>query len=68
MPRRPVVPESLMRRLTQIVAPLVAIGLLTASGLVPQAHGAPGSEALQEHLDDKKPYNVVQNRFFLKTH
>ena len=56
-----------MRRLNQTLARLAAVALFTAPAVLSTAHAeAPGPQALSEHLGDKEPYNVVQNRFFLK--
>jgi outer membrane beta-barrel protein len=56
-----------MRRLNQILARITAVVLLTAAAVLPAAHAeSPGAQALGEHLGEKQPYNVVQNRFFLK--
>ncbi len=56
-----------MRRVSQIVFRLAAIALLGTTVAMPTANAqSPGNVALKEHLGDKKPYNVVQNRFFLK--
>lgn len=56
-----------MPRFSQILAQITAVVLLTAPVVLPAALAeAPGSQALGEHLGGKQPYNVVQNRFFLK--
>jgi len=57
-----------MRTLNLIVARLAAVVLLTAPAVLSTARAeSPGATALSEHLGDKKAYNVVQNRFFLKS-
>jgi outer membrane beta-barrel protein len=56
-----------MRRLSQILTRFTAAALLATPVVSSTALAeSPGTTALTEHLGDKKPYNVVQNRFFLK--
>jgi len=56
---------SLTPRTLGLAILLTASAVLTPSLALAQ-DDAPGPEALAAHAGDKKPYNVVQNRFFLK--
>lgn len=56
-----------MRAALKLVGPIVAlIGLTLAAPTAAEAGSRPGTEALDEFKADKKRYNTVQNRFFLK--
>jgi outer membrane beta-barrel protein len=56
-----------MRAALKLVAPILAlIGLTLAAPPTADAGSRPGAKALDEFKKDKKQYNVVQNRFFIK--
>lgn len=56
-----------MRAALKLAAPIAAlIGVSLAAPSVAHAGSKPGDKALEEFKADRKKYNVVQNRFFLK--
>ncbi len=57
--------RSLTPRMLQAAFLIAATALVTPSSALAQ-DGSPGPQALSDHEGEKKPYNVVQNRFFLK--
>ena len=56
-----------MRATSKLLAVLAATLALATTASPAQAGTSEGRQALKEAKEGRKPYNVVQNRFFLKT-